>query len=155
MNKMVNRLRKIAWASIFCFPFDFFRKSSEFHVHVSMFPFLHVHVSMFPCFHVSMFPEFRKWKMELTENDHCHIFAASRKQKRRTSVCLLQTEKENRSLFSLVDKRSVVIDDCSFSERSHLCKYVRTASFHTAPPPPPPPHGAYIHVLSLEKPTTA
>ncbi len=42
---------------------------------------------------------------ELTENGNLHLFAAYRKRKRPTSVCLLQTETENGSLFSLVSKQ--------------------------------------------------
>jgi hypothetical protein len=39
------------------------------------------------------------------ENSDCRLFAANGKQKRQTSVCLLQTETENGSLFSLVGKK--------------------------------------------------
>jgi hypothetical protein len=39
-----------------------------------------------------MFPEFRKRKMEITENGNLRLFAANRKWKVRTSVCLLQAE---------------------------------------------------------------
>ncbi len=79
-------------------------------LHVSMSPFLHVsmslfYVSMFPC-SISMSPcfRFRKQKTELTENGNLRCFAANGKRKQQTSVCLLQAETENRSLFSLVGK---------------------------------------------------
>jgi hypothetical protein len=74
---------------------------------VSMPLCLHVHVSMSmspcPCLHVhvSMFPEFRKWKTEPTENGNFCLFATNRKRKLQTSICLLQTEMEHRSLFIL------------------------------------------------------
>ncbi len=42
--------------------------------------------------------------MELTENGNFHWFVANKTQKWLTSVCLLQTEMENESLFSLVGK---------------------------------------------------
>ncbi len=83
--KKENGLRKITWASgfhsifkILCLYLHVSLSMSPcpcLHVHVSMSPFLHVsmshvYVSMFPSLHlhVSMFPEFRKQKMELTEN---------------------------------------------------------------------------------------
>jgi hypothetical protein len=43
-------------------------------------------------------------KKELTENGKFCLFAATGKRKQRTSVCLLQTEMETRSLSSLVGK---------------------------------------------------
>jgi hypothetical protein len=52
-----------------------------------------------------VFPEFRKQKMELTENGNFRLFAENRKQKRQTSVCLLKMETENESLSSLVGNR--------------------------------------------------
>jgi hypothetical protein len=42
-----------------------------------------------------------KWKMETA---NFSLFAANGKWKQQTSVCLLQMEKENGSLFPLVDK---------------------------------------------------
>jgi hypothetical protein len=39
---------------------------------------------------------------ELTENGNFHFFAANGKWKQQASVCLLQTETGNGSLFSLV-----------------------------------------------------
>jgi hypothetical protein len=41
---------------------------------------------------------------ELTENGNFRSFAANRKRKWQTSVCLLQTVTKNGSLFSLVGK---------------------------------------------------
>jgi hypothetical protein len=64
-STLVNGLRKITWASIFGFQFDFYHNVSEFpkilipclHVHVYMSmspcPYLHVSGSMSPCLHVS------------------------------------------------------------------------------------------------------
>jgi hypothetical protein len=52
-----------------------------------------------------MVPEFRKQKTELMENSNFCSFAANRKWKQKTSVCLQQTETENGSLVSLVGKR--------------------------------------------------
>jgi hypothetical protein len=40
-----------------------------------------------------------------TENGNFRLFAANRKRKRQTSVCLLQTKTENGSLFPLVGKQ--------------------------------------------------
>jgi hypothetical protein len=40
--------------------------------------------------------------MELTENSSFRLFAPNGKRKRQTSVCLLQKETENGSLFPLV-----------------------------------------------------
>ncbi len=75
-------------------------------VHVSMCPCLCLNVSMSPspCLHayVSTFPEFRKKKMELTENGNFRLFSANGKLNWQTSICLLQMETENRCLFSLV-----------------------------------------------------
>jgi hypothetical protein len=45
-----------------------------------------------------MFPEFRKWKTELTENGNFRLLAANGKRERQTSV-LLKTETENGSFF--------------------------------------------------------
>ncbi len=66
-EQMVNKLRKIAWGSIICLPLDFLRKTSTFHVHVSMshfsmFSCLYIYDSVFPClhFHVSVFLGFNK-----------------------------------------------------------------------------------------------
>jgi hypothetical protein len=42
---------------------------------------------------------------ELTENGNFHLLAANRKQRRQTSICFLQTETENGSLFSLIGKQ--------------------------------------------------
>jgi hypothetical protein len=47
---------------------------------------------------------FPKREPELTENGKFCSFSANGKWKWQTSVCLLQTEKENGSLFSLVGK---------------------------------------------------
>jgi hypothetical protein len=47
-------------------------------------------------------------KTELTENDNFHVFAADGKRKWQTLFCFVQTE--NGSLFSLVGKRSTVVD---------------------------------------------
>ncbi len=44
------------------------------------------------------------WKKELTENGNFQLFAANEKPNWQTSVCLLQTETEKGSLFSLVGK---------------------------------------------------
>jgi hypothetical protein len=74
-----------------------------------------VHVAM-SCFHVlvqvsmampmslSLKP-YGKRKTELTTNGNFILFAAIGKRKRQTSVCLLQMETENGSLFSMVSKR--------------------------------------------------
>ncbi len=43
-----------------------------------------------------------------------------------TSVCLLQTETGNGSLFSLVSKREMVIDVCCVSKCARLCVYLPT-----------------------------
>jgi hypothetical protein len=58
-------------------------------------------MSPFPCLHVSEIPQ--------TENgDHgkrqLPFFALNGNWKRKKSICLLQMETENRSLFSLVGK---------------------------------------------------
>jgi hypothetical protein len=45
------------------------------------------------------------------ENGDLCLFAANGKRKWQTSICLLQMEKENGSLFSFVGKRYMVIDD--------------------------------------------
>ncbi len=45
-----------------------------------------------------MFPEFRKWKTELTENGNFRLLAANGKREWQTSV-LLKTETENESFF--------------------------------------------------------
>jgi hypothetical protein len=50
-----------------------------------------------------MFPEFRKGKWTNGKCNFC-LFAANGKRKLQTSVCLLQTEMEKGSLFSLVGK---------------------------------------------------
>jgi hypothetical protein len=42
-----------------------------------------------------------KWKKETAS---FRLFAANRKRKQHTSMCLLQTEMENGSMFSLVGK---------------------------------------------------
>jgi hypothetical protein len=42
---------------------------------------------------------------ELKENGDFRLFAANGKRKQQTSVCFLQMENKNRSLFSLVGKR--------------------------------------------------
>jgi hypothetical protein len=52
-----------------------------------------------------MFPEFHNRKTELKKNGNFLLFAANGKRNRQTSICLLQTEAEDRSLFSLVSKR--------------------------------------------------
>ncbi len=44
-------------------------------------------------------------KMELTENGNLRLFTENGKEKQQTSIYLLQTETENRSLFSFVSKR--------------------------------------------------
>jgi hypothetical protein len=44
-------------------------------------------------------------KTEITENGNFLLFATNGKRKRKTSVCLLQTEMENGSLLSLNGKR--------------------------------------------------
>ncbi len=89
------------------------------------------HISISPCFHVSisMFTEFLKQKAELTENFNIHLFAANRKRKRQTSVCLLQTETENGSLFSLVGKGQTVIGNYCFSKLAYLCARYTVAPF--------------------------
>jgi hypothetical protein len=45
-----------------------------------------------------MFPEFRKWKTEPTENGNFGLLAANGKRERQTSV-LLKTETEKGSFF--------------------------------------------------------
>jgi hypothetical protein len=52
-----------------------------------------------------LFPEFRKQKTELTENGNFRLFYANEKQKPQTSVYFLQTETENRLLFSMIGKQ--------------------------------------------------
>jgi hypothetical protein len=44
------------------------------------------------------------WKTELMKNGNFHLFAANKKWERQTSVCLLQTETGNGSLFSFIVK---------------------------------------------------
>jgi hypothetical protein len=39
--------------------------------------------------------------MKLTENGNIRLFSANKKQKEQTSICSLQTEMENKSLFFL------------------------------------------------------
>jgi hypothetical protein len=58
-------------------------------------------------------------KMELMENA--------------TSVCLLQAETENGSLFPLVGKQLTAIDVCCFHKCDHLCLHV---CYHFAMVPP-------------------
>jgi hypothetical protein len=62
--------------------------------------------------------------MELTENKNFHLLAANGKWKGLTFVCLLQTETENGSLFSLGSKQYTVIDDYCFKKHSLLCSSV-------------------------------
>jgi hypothetical protein len=60
------------------------------------------------------------------EKGNFRLYAANGKRKRQTSVCLLQTETENISFFSMVGKQQTVIDDCCFSKRAHLAeKYIK------------------------------
>ncbi len=114
------------------------------YVYVSMFPCLHVfmsscHVSISLCFHVSClclhvsmsassclhaskFPGFRKRIIILTESGNFRLLAENGKRKWQTSVCLLQTETENRSLFSLVGKRQTVIDVCCSANVPIYCR---------------------------------
>jgi hypothetical protein len=67
--------------------------------------------------------------MKLSENGNFHLFAANGKWKWQTSICMVQIEMGNGSLFSPVGKQKTVIDDFCFSKCSYLlvcCK----------PPPP-------------------
>jgi hypothetical protein len=119
-EQTVNRLRKIAQASIFrlmsprlhasispCFhvymsPFLHFSKFPCLHAYASMPPCLHI--TTYPCLHLSMCTEFGKRKIELTKNAIVRFFTADKKRKRKTSAYLLQTEMETGSSFSLVGK---------------------------------------------------
>jgi hypothetical protein len=47
-----------------------------------------------------MFPEFRKWKMELTVIGNFHLLVANGKRKQQISAGLLQMGTENGNLFS-------------------------------------------------------
>jgi hypothetical protein len=90
------------------------------HVSMSVSPCLYASMSMSPCF------EFHKRKTELTENRtdgkrQLHLSAANKKTEGANFRLFLQMETENRSLFSLVCKWEMVIDDCCFSKRAHLC----------------------------------
>jgi hypothetical protein len=153
-EQTVNRIRKIAWASIFhlmspclrvhasmsscaCLrvhvsmsPFFHVSMSRCIHVSVSMFPRLHLHGSVSHCLHVyvhvyvSMFPKFRKRKTELMGNGNIHLFAADGKRKRQISVCLLQTETEKGRVSSIVGKRQTIIDDSCLSKCAPLGQFV-------------------------------
>jgi hypothetical protein len=71
------------------------------YVHVCMYIHTHIHtyIGTFIQTHT------RTRKTELPKNGHFRLFVANGKRKRQNSVCLLQTETENRSLLTLVDKR--------------------------------------------------
>jgi hypothetical protein len=73
-EKMVNKLRKIAWASIFLI---FHSKQQLIYI-------------------------YRKQNLQKTAT--FYLFAADGTWKWQTSICLLQTKIENRSLFFLVTK---------------------------------------------------
>jgi hypothetical protein len=94
-EQMVNGLRKkIVWASGLCLPFDLLRKMLKVPNILIPSP----HVPMAPCSHVPMDTLLQM------ENVNFRLLAANKKWKRQTSVCLLQTERENRRLFSLASK---------------------------------------------------
>jgi hypothetical protein len=67
-----------------------------------------------------MFLEFRKRKAELTENGSFCLFAVNVERKRKTSVCLLQMERETEVCFpcSANDKRQSTI---AVSANVHIC----------------------------------
>ncbi len=90
-------------------------------LHVSLSPCHLITLSLCPIVHVSMFPEFCIRKIGLTENGNFCLFAPNKKWKWQTSVCLLQTEMENGSVFSLVGKLLTFIGDCCFNKLAHLC----------------------------------
>ncbi len=118
-----------------------FHVSMSPRLHVSMSLCLHVSIFIYPCFRIrgskKLIPKnyrlppdsrnslpwtpYCKWKAELTRNSSFRLFATNRK---RQTICLLQTETKNESLFSLGGKRSTIIDDLCFKKRSHLCSRV-------------------------------
>jgi hypothetical protein len=80
-----------------------------------------------PCLHVSKIPQIENGtngKQQLpficckrkTATANFRLFAANGKREWQTSVCLLQTETENGSLFSLVCQ--TLVNDCCFSKRA-------------------------------------
>jgi hypothetical protein len=76
---------------------------------------LYVYVFMSICISIQ--------KTKLVKNGNFRSFAANGKREWQTSVCLLQTEMENGSLFSLLANDKMVIDDCCFSKCAHLCSF--------------------------------
>jgi hypothetical protein len=110
-KQTVIGLRKIAWASVFCFSLDFFfikhqnsmPMSPSLYVsislcfQVSMFLGLYVSMSPPPCLHV---PEFGKRKTEITANGNFCFFAANGN-----------------------GKQKFVLDNCFFSKRASLCLF--------------------------------
>jgi hypothetical protein len=63
-----------------------------------------------------MFLKSSKKKTILTENSYFHFLLQTENVNGKNVVYLLQTEIKNGSLFSLVGKRSTVINDCCFSK---------------------------------------
>ncbi len=98
-EQMVNRLRKIAWASV-----------SVRSLYISMFKLVHVsmspslHVSMSPCLYLSMFPCLHASRIPQIESGS--------KRKAPTSVCFLQMENGNGKLLFVCCKQKWKMDIC-------------------------------------------
>jgi hypothetical protein len=66
---------------------------------------IYVYVYVYICMYIFIYVYMYMYKTELTEKTNFGLFAANRKRKRQTSICLLLTQTEIGSLFSLVSKR--------------------------------------------------
>jgi hypothetical protein len=84
---MVNRLG-------FCFPFEM-----AAYINIKINTNINININ------INVYTHTNTRKSELMENGNFHLFAANRKRKQQTPVCLLQTEMENGSLLSLDGKR--------------------------------------------------
>jgi hypothetical protein len=81
--------------------------SPSFYVFMSMSTSFYVSMSSSPCLYVLMSLSLYVSGVPQTKNAtngklQLRLFSSNREQKRQTSICLLQTETENGSLFSLV-----------------------------------------------------
>ncbi len=101
-EQMVNGLRKIAWASVFRFPFDVSMSPYPcLHFLVSMSPFLHISILPCQCLHVSM------------SSSPCLHVSGILQMENRTSgkqqlpflLCKRKTERANFLLFCCKQKR--------------------------------------------------
>jgi hypothetical protein len=83
-----------------------------------------------------MFPEFRKRIIKLMESGNFRLLAANGKRKWQTSVCLLQMETENRSLFSLAvdgNRRFLCQQKYPSTVGSYYILTIYAPVFYTAP----------------------